>query len=86
VAALYPGTWLSTIVPVYEALPLLMFIECCLGGWFASLLFRSWDLNLCASAAGGILFVSACLLGQTFIPPQASTILWLPWEVRSKGV
>jgi hypothetical protein len=56
-----------------------MFVECCLGAWFAALLFRAWDLSLFAAAAGGILFVFACLIGQTLLPPEVSTILWLPW-------
>ncbi|MBW2421257.1 MAG: YfhO family protein [Deltaproteobacteria bacterium] len=56
-----------------------MFLSCALAGWFCALLFRSWGCGGFAASTGGILFVFACMLGQTYWPPAVSTILWLPW-------
>ena len=79
IAVFYPGTWLGFWLPAREAIPLLMFAECVLGGWFAALLFRSFGHGVAASALGALLFAFGCLLGQTLWMPVASTILWLPW-------
>lgn len=75
----YPGTWLSLLLPMHLALPVRMFAECVLGGWFAALLFRTWGLGPFAATCGAIVFVFAGLLGQTFWPPEVSVIIWLPW-------
>ncbi len=78
-AVFYPGTWLGVFLPMERALPVLLFAQCVLGGWFCALLFRSWNRSHFAAAAGGVLFVFACLLGETFWPPVVATLLWLPW-------
>lgn len=79
VAVFYPGTWLSVALPSAQAMPLVLGIECLLGGGFCVLLFLRWGAGSVSAAAGGLLFVYACLLGQTFWPPQVHTIVWLPW-------
>lgn len=79
VAVLYPGTWLSALVPAHLALPWLMFGECVLAGLFSVALLRAWGRSHLAAASGGLVTVFACVLGQTLWPPQVSTICWLPW-------
>lgn len=78
-AVLSPQTWLFALLPPALALPLRMLCECLLGGAFAVLFLRRQGLDLFAAALGGALFLSTCLLGQSFWPPQISTLLWLPW-------
>ena len=79
VGALYPGTWLTLWLPESLALPALVFVQCFLGGWFAALLFRRWRVDAWTAATGGILFVFACQLGQSFWPNQVAAIAWMPW-------
>lgn len=79
VAIFYPGTWLALILPVGAALTVLMFGQVLLGGLFAALYFRSLAVSAYGSAIGGVLFIFACSLGQTFWPSQVSTIVWLPF-------
>jgi hypothetical protein len=55
-----------------------MFGEAALAGLLALALFRARGLAPVAATAGGLLFVFACVLGNTFWPPAVSTILWLP--------
>jgi hypothetical protein len=78
-AAFYPGTWLAVLLPVERALPLLLFVECALAGWFCALWLQSSGHSRPAAAMGGVLFVFAGVLGETFWPPVVATILWLPW-------
>jgi hypothetical protein len=75
----YPGRWLALLLPAHQALPVLLFIECVLGAWFSALFFRAWGMATVAAAAGGALFAFACLVGQSFWPPQVSSAIWLPW-------
>jgi hypothetical protein len=79
VGAFYPGSWLRLVLPASQALPVRMFVECTLSGWFCTLLFRAWGCDRVSSVAGGILFVFSSALGLTFWPPALSTILWMPW-------
>ncbi len=79
VGVFYPGNWLALFLPVEHALPLRLFLECFLGGLFTGLWLRRLGLRVVPCAMAGILFVYACVLGQTFWPPQVATILWLPW-------
>jgi len=79
VAALYPGTWLTLLLPADRALALLMFVETLLGALFAYAFFRARASSRAAAVAGGFLFVFGCLLGQSFWPAALSTLLWLPW-------
>jgi hypothetical protein len=79
VAVFYPGTWLSLLLPTHLAIPARMFAECVLGGCFIALLLRTWELGAFAATCGATIFVFACLLGQTFWPPEVSAIIWLPW-------
>jgi hypothetical protein len=75
----YPGTWLSLWLPVDQALSLVMFLECLIGGWFSFLFFRTLLVSDLAASLGGVLFIFACMLGETFWPPVVSTVIWLPW-------
>ena len=79
VAVFYPGTWLAVVLPTASALKVLMFGEVFLGGLFACLYFRALGMSYYAAGLGGVLFIFACLLGQTFWPPEVSTILWIPF-------
>jgi hypothetical protein len=79
VAALYPGTWLTLLLPADRALALLMFVETLLGALFAYAFFRARASSRAAAVAGGFLFVFGCLLGQSFWPAALSTLMWLPW-------
>jgi len=79
VAAFHPGSWLLLLLPAHQAIAVLMFAECAVGAWLCALLFREWRCDAFASTAGGLLFVSVCLLGYTFWPPAVSTFMWLPW-------
>ena len=79
VAALYPGTWLTLLLPADRALAALMFVETVLGALFAYAFFRARASSRAAAVAGGFLFVFGCLLGQSFWPAALSTLLWLPW-------
>ena len=79
VAAFHPGSWLALLLPAQQAIAVLMLVECVLGGWFCTLLFREWGCDGFASTAGGLLFVSVCLISYTFWPPAVSTLMWLPW-------
>jgi hypothetical protein len=79
VAAFYPGTWLSLLLPADRALAALMFLETLLGASFAYAFFRARASSRAASVAGGFLFAFGCLLGQSFWPAALSTLLWLPW-------
>ncbi len=78
VAVFYPGTWLSLVMPVGTALKTLMFGEVLLGGLFAALFFRALGVSHYAAGIGGVLFIFACILGQTFWPPEVSAIMWMP--------
>jgi hypothetical protein len=85
-AVLSPQTWLFAALPMEQAIPLRVFLECWLGGAFASLWLSRLGLGALPSALGGALFLSTCLLGQSFWPPVVSTLLWLPallWCVES---
>ena len=77
-AALYPPTWLVAWSSPAFALPIRMYIESSLAGLFALALFRAWGLSASASAAGGILFVFGCVLGNSFWPSGLSAIIWFP--------
>ncbi|MEE2673027.1 MAG: YfhO family protein [Myxococcota bacterium] len=79
VAVFYPGTWLSAVLPADRALPLLVFLHLLLGGAASSLLFRHWGLAPTLSAGFGVVFAFACLLGQSFWPPEVATIAWAPF-------
>jgi hypothetical protein len=79
VAVFYPGTWLSVWLSPERGLPLVMLIECLASGVCGAWLFRAWGLSGFAAAVGGILYVFACVLGQTFWPPEVATLTWLPW-------
>ena len=79
VAAFYPGTWLTLLLPADRALVVLMFLETLLGAGFAYAFFRARASSRAAAVAGGFLFVFGCLLGQSFWPAALSTLLWLPW-------
>lgn len=79
VAAFYPVTWLGLLLPLERALPLELFAQCVVGGWLAAWLFRAWGSSRYAAGFGGIAFVFACLLGQTFWPPVVATLMWAPW-------
>ncbi len=81
VGVFYPATWAALVLPTEVALPLVLFAQCALAGWFCFLLFRAWGREPLAAAFGGILFVFACMLGATFWPPFVATALWLPWLV-----
>jgi hypothetical protein len=78
-AAFYPGTWLAVLLPVERALPLLLFVECALAGWFCALWLQTLGRSRPAAALGGVLFVFAGVLGETFWPPVVATLVWLPW-------
>jgi len=78
VAVFYPGTWLSLLMSTGTAVKVLMFGEVLLAGLFAALFFRTLGVSEYAAAIGGVLFIFACVLGQTFWPPEVSTILWMP--------
>lgn len=75
----YPPTWLAAFVPAAELLPALLLAHLVWGALSAALLFRSWGLAPSLAGAFGVVFAFACVLGQTFWPPAAETISWLPW-------
>lgn len=77
-AVLSPQTWLFAPLPAELGLPLRVLVECLAGGAFAVLFVRRLGLGALPAALGGALFLSTCLLGQSFWPPEVSTLLWLP--------
>ncbi len=79
VGVFYPLTLLSVLMPVDAAFKVRMFSEVLLGGLFAAMFFRSLGVGSYSAGIGGMLYVFACLLGQTFWPPQVSTLVWLPF-------
>ncbi len=81
----YPGNWPAVFLPVERVIPARMFVECLLGGLFTAGFLRSLGLRPPACGAGGVLFVFACMIGQTLWPPQVATIAWMPlgfWSVE----
>jgi len=78
-AVFYPGSWLAVLIPTEWAIPIVTTLECVLAGWFAALLFRAWGHGVLAAGLGGVLFVFACVLGQSFWPAEVSTLVWMPW-------
>jgi hypothetical protein len=78
VAIFYPGTWLFLVMPMIVAFKVLLFGQVLLAGLFTGLYYRALGVSWYAAGIGGILFVFACVLGQTLWPPQVSTILWMP--------
>jgi hypothetical protein len=78
-AVFYPGSWLAIVLPVEHAIPIVTLIECVLAGGFTAMLFRAWGHRPLAAGLGGVLFVFACVLGQSFWPAEVSTIVWMPW-------
>ena len=79
VAVFYPTTWLSAFVPADELLPIIVFVHLLLGGAACALLFRTWGLAPSLAGAFGVVFAFACLLGQSFWPPEVVTLSWLPF-------
>lgn len=80
-AVLSPQTWIFAPLPPELGLPLRIFVECLLGGAFAVLFLRRLGLDALAATLGGALYLSTCLLGQSFWPPMISTLLWLPAQL-----
>ncbi|MGE4608814.1 MAG: hypothetical protein AAEJ52_18935 [Myxococcota bacterium] len=78
-AVFYPGSWLAVVLPAEWAIPIVSSIECVLAGWFTALLFRAWGYRLLSAGLGGVLFVFACVLGQSFWPAEVSALVWMPW-------
>lgn len=78
VAVFYPGTWLAAALPADQVLPVLVFLHLLLGGTASALLFREWGVAPTLSAGFGVVFAFACLLGQSFWPPEVATIAWTP--------
>ena len=78
-AVLYPPTWLAAFFEPGSVLAGLVLFHVFLGAAGMALLFRSWGLS--AWVAGGLAgpMAFACLLGQSFWPPQVATFAWLPW-------
>lgn len=79
VGVFYPASWLAQALPAERALEASMLLQCGLGGGFMAAWLRSWGRSAPAAATGGVLFVFACLLGETSWPPVVSTLIWLPW-------
>ena len=79
VSAFYPGSWLAVVMPAHEALACVILVECALAGCIAAWLMRSWGCDAYASAFGGLLFVSTCMVHNSAWPTAVSTILWIPW-------
>lgn len=79
IAALYPATWLGVFLPTELTIQVLMFGQILLAGVFAACFFRARGAHFVAALIGGVLFMFACMLGQTYWLPQVSTILWLPF-------
>ena len=85
VGVLYPGNWPAAFLPVERVVPARMFAECILGGLFTAGFLRSLGVRPPACGAGGVLFVFACMIGQTLWPPQVAAIAWMPlmfWSVE----
>lgn len=78
VGVFYPGNWLALVLPAQVAISWLMVIECLLAGWLAAWMFRAMGHDELACAAGGVLYVFGCVLGQTLWPPAASTLVFVP--------
>jgi len=81
----YPGNWPAVFLPVERVIPARMFVECLLGGLFTAGFLQSLGLRPPACGVGGVLFVFACMIGQTLWPPQVATIAWMPlafWSVE----
>lgn len=81
VGVFYPANWLSIGLGAEAGLSLSMYLHCVLGGWFACWAFRAGGSEWPSSAFGGVLFVFACVVGETGFPAQAAAIVWLPWLV-----
>jgi hypothetical protein len=78
VGVFYPPTWLALALPAEDALQIRVLLETALAGAFAAGLFRRWGGSWSAGSLGGLLYVFACVLGQSFWPPSLSTLVWLP--------
>ncbi len=78
VAAFYPPTWLTLILPTATALAAGILLHTLAGALFALLWLRSLGVARAAAAAGALLFVFTCLLGNAFWPPALATIAWMP--------
>jgi len=81
VGVFFPGNWLTWIWPAHVAIPVLMALESVLAGWLAAWMFRALGYDLLAASLGGLLYVFACVLGQTLWPPAVSTLVFVPWLV-----
>lgn len=79
VAVFYPGTWLAVLLPADRLLPILVFVHLLLGSVSCAFLFRTWGVPSSLAAAFGVAFGFACLLGQSFWPPEVATIAWTPF-------
>jgi len=79
VGVFYPPMWLSVWLPGFEGLYFRVFLETILAGVGMALALRAGGISHVGSSLGGILYVSGCVLGVSFWPPQVSTLLWLPW-------
>lgn len=78
VGVFYPLTWLALVLPAKEALEVRALVECLLAGLFSVGLFWRLGGSSLTGALGGLLYVFACVLGQTFWPPSLSSLVWLP--------
>jgi len=78
---LHPATWLGLPLPAHEALSWRMLLTCWLAGVLAAWMFRRFGAPPVAACAGGVLYVFACVLGQSLWPPAASTLALLPWSL-----
>jgi hypothetical protein len=78
VEVFYPSTWLAAFLPAEQVLPIIVFLHLLLGGVSSALLFRAWGLRPVLAGALAVVFVYACLLGQSFWPPEVVTLAWVP--------
>jgi hypothetical protein len=79
-AVFYPGTWLDAVLGVERGLPLRLLGECGFGAACAAALGRTLRFGAAASSLLGLLLVGVCLLGQSFWPPEVSSLAWIPWQ------
>ena len=78
VAVFHPTTWLAAALPAADALSAIVLVHLLLGGVGFGLLLRSWQLPASLAGAFGVVFVFACLLGQSFWPAMVVTLSWVP--------
>lgn len=79
VAVFYPLTWFSAAMSAEHFLAFYVLVHLAIGSLGAGLLFRALGVPASFAAAFGVVFGFACLIGQSFWPPEVAVIAWWPW-------